>query len=159
MLNDRIDTPIGALRLQFDADGLHAVTIVGGRHTEAQTAAEPHGIYPHRDAFARYFDGELAALAELQIVLHGTEFQQRVWQALRLIPPGATRSYAHLAKQTGHTRASRAVGTANGANRLHLVVPCHRVIRADGSLGGFSAGIGVKRWLLAHEGAEFRLTA
>ncbi|HMB72044.1 MAG TPA: methylated-DNA--[protein]-cysteine S-methyltransferase, partial [Gammaproteobacteria bacterium] len=112
--------------------------------------------YPHAGAFERFFDGELDALAGLPVVMRGSDFQRRVWAALRKIPPGRTVSYAQLAERIGNPRASRAVGSANGRNPLCIVVPCHRVISADGTLGGFSAGLDVKRWLLRHEGAAFR---
>ena len=83
----------------------------------------------------------------------GTEFQREVWAALRTIPPGRTLSYGDLAKKIGRPTAVRAVGAANGANPVSLVVPCHRVIAADGTLGGYGWGLERKRWLLAHEGA------
>lgn len=159
MMIDEIDTPIGPLRLQFDDAGLHAVTIVRGQHDDAKQETGPRKAYPHRDAFERYFAGDLNALSELEIVMHGTDFQQHVWRTLRTIPPGQTLSYAGLAKKIGNSKAMRAVGAANGRNPLCIVVPCHRVISADGSLGGFSAGLDAKLWLLQHEGAEVRAKA
>ncbi|MGD8322820.1 MAG: methylated-DNA--[protein]-cysteine S-methyltransferase [Gammaproteobacteria bacterium] len=153
---DELDTPVGTLRLQFDSDGLHAVTIVAGRRNEVHSAAGRSARYPYADAFKRYFAGDIDALTTLPIVLRGTDFQQRVWGALRRIPPGTTQSYAELAAGIGNRKAVRAVGSANGRNPLCVVVPCHRVIGADGSLGGFSAGLEVKRWLLQHEGAAFK---
>ena len=153
-MHDEIDTPLGPLQLRFDDAGLHAVTIMRAAPDIAGSDAGPTGRYPQRDAFDRYFKGDLNALAGLRIVMNGTAFQQRVWQALREIPPGATCSYAQLAKKIGNSNATRAVGSANGRNPLCIVVPCHRVISADGSLGGFSAGLDAKRWLLRHEGAD-----
>jgi methylated-DNA-[protein]-cysteine S-methyltransferase len=154
---DQIDSPVGPLQLQFDSEGLHAVTILGGANERSDRPLYPAGRYPHRNAFRRYFDGDLTALSELTIVMHGTAFQKSVWQALREIPPGDTQTYAGLAKKIGNARAMRAVGSANGRNPLHIVVPCHRVIRSDHTLGGFSAGLEAKRRLLEHEGAEFDL--
>jgi methylated-DNA-[protein]-cysteine S-methyltransferase len=153
---DELDTPIGPLRLQFDSDGLHAVTIVRGQHADADSGTGPHERYPRKDAFERYFDGNLDALAGLSVIMNGTEFQQRVWQTLRTIPSGTAISYMELAKRIGNSKAMRAVGSANGRNPLCIVVPCHRVISADGSLGGFSAGLDAKRWLLRHEGVAFK---
>lgn len=103
-------------------------------------------------ALRRYIDGDLHALDDLAIDVGGTAFQQRVWKALRTIPLGETWSYSALAAATGAASATRAVGTANGANPVWLVVPCHRVIRSDGSLGGYGGGLDRKAWLLQHEG-------
>jgi methylated-DNA-[protein]-cysteine S-methyltransferase len=104
----------------------------------------------------RYFAGDLAALGEQPVNLHGTAFQCRVWQALRAIPAGETRGYGELATAIGAPNASRAVGAANGSNPVAIIVPCHRVIAADGSLHGYGGGLERKRWLLAHEGAPVR---
>lgn len=101
----------------------------------------------------RYLDGELDALAEVAVDLGGTPFQARVWAALRQIPVGATRSYRQLARAVGRPAAVRAVGAANGRNPVSLVVPCHRVIAADGTLCGYGGGVERKRWLLQHERA------
>ena len=98
-----------------------------------------------------YFAGDLEALDDIALESPGTAFQRRVWAALRAIPPGETTSYSALAAAVGAPRAVRAVGTANGQNLAALVVPCHRVIRADGSLGGYAGGLERKRWLLGHE--------
>lgn len=151
---DLLESPIGNIQLRFDAAGLHAVDILNSRVPEA--APIGHSPYPHRSAFERYFDGDLDALERLPVVMFGSDFQRRVWTALRKISPGRTLSYAQLAERTGNANAARAVGSANGRNPLCIVVPCHRVISADGSLGGFSAGLETKRWLLRHEGAEFK---
>jgi len=150
---DTLETPIGHLELRFDAAGLHTVTLT--RTAAADTGGKP-ARFEFREAFERYFDGEIDALAHLPIVPLGSDFQMRVWRELRRIPPGKTLSYAQLARRVGNPKASRAVGSANGRNPLCIVVPCHRVISADGSLGGFSAGLDAKRWLLRHEGATFK---
>jgi methylated-DNA-[protein]-cysteine S-methyltransferase len=103
-----------------------------------------------------YFDGDLDALADLDLDLRGTAFQRDVWNALRAIPPGETASYRDIAEAVGRPDATRAVGNAVGSNPVAIVVPCHRVIRTSGGLGGFGGGLDRKRWLLAHEGARPR---
>ena len=101
----------------------------------------------------RYFSGEVAVLDEVTVELNGTPFQKNVWQALRRIPSGVTISYAELARRIGEPTAVRAVGTANGANPVAVIVPCHRVIGANGKLTGYGGGLDRKQWLLTHEGA------
>jgi methylated-DNA-[protein]-cysteine S-methyltransferase len=101
-----------------------------------------------------YFDGDLEAIADLATATGGTAFQRTVWSALRRIPAGRTVSYGMLAAQIGQPKAVRAVGSANGANPISIVVPCHRVIGADSSLTGYGGGLHRKRWLLAHERGE-----
>lgn len=103
------------------------------------------------NALAAYFDGELQALDGLELALGGTDFQRQVWTALRAIPAGSTRSYASLAAQIGRPAAVRALGMANGANPISIVLPCHRVIGSDASLTGYAGGLARKQWLLAHE--------
>ncbi len=115
-------------------------------------------IERHRDpagaatALQRYFGGEVAALDGIEVELNGTPFQRRVWETLRRIRAGTTCSYSELARAIGAGSSVRAVGTANGANPVAIVVPCHRVIGADGSLTGYGGGLDRKRWLLQHEG-------
>jgi methylated-DNA-[protein]-cysteine S-methyltransferase len=104
------------------------------------------------DVLARYFAGDFDALDALEIELHGTQFQQRVWQRLRRVRAGATASYQEIARAIGAPAAVRAVGAANGANPIPIVVPCHRIIGSNGSLTGYGGGLDRKRWLLAHEG-------
>lgn len=99
---------------------------------------------------ARYFEGTLAAF-ETPLHLIGSPFQQSVWEQLRRIPPGETRAYADIAQSLGNPTAYRAVAQANGANQLAIVIPCHRVINADGELGGYGGGLARKAWLLNHE--------
>ena len=108
-----------------------------------------------RAAFERYFTGDRTALKAIPWRTGGTEFQRKVWTALTTIPVGETWSYAQLAAAIGKPKAVRAVGLANGANPIPIVVPCHRVIGANGSLTGFGGGLDRKRWLLRHEGAAF----
>ena len=106
-----------------------------------------------------FFAGDLTAIADIPIESAGTPFQRAVWKALRKIPAGETWSYTKLAQRVGRPEAVRAVGTANGSNPISIIVPCHRVIGADGSLTGYSGGLERKRWLLTHEGARLRSAA
>jgi methylated-DNA-[protein]-cysteine S-methyltransferase len=108
------------------------------------------------DALERYFAGNLAALDAIPVETRGTIFQREVWAALRQIPPGETESYGTLARRIGRPSAVRAVGLANGANPIGVVVPCHRVIGTDDSLTGYGGGLERKQWLLAHEGIRLR---
>jgi methylated-DNA-[protein]-cysteine S-methyltransferase len=139
--SDYADRAIRLLERQYGAPGEHYVLI---------SASLPKKI---KAAFAAYFDGALTALEGLAVKTRGTAFQEQVWSALRTIPAGGTVSYGDIANQIGNASAVRAVGAANGANPVGIVVPCHRVIGADGSLTGFGGGIERKRWLLTHEGA------
>lgn len=107
-----------------------------------------------RRALEAYFAGDLAAIEGLETATAGTAFQRQVWTALRTIPAGATTTYGALAAQIGRPKAVRATGLANGANPIGIIVPCHRVVGADGSLTGYGGGLGRKAWLLRHEGAR-----
>ena len=104
----------------------------------------------------RYFDGALDVLDEVPVELNGTPFQKRVWQRLRAVRAGSTASYAELARTIGASNAVRAVGAANGANPVAVIVPCHRIIGSNGSLTGYGGGLERKRWLLRHERAAAR---
>src|SRR5262245_270259 len=104
-----------------------------------------------RDWLAAYFDGTDADVGDLPIEMHGAEFEKRVWRVLLRIPLGGTRSYGSIAKELRSPGASRAVGLANGANPIAIVVPCHRVIGSSGSLVGYGGGLEKKEWLLDHE--------
>lgn len=101
---------------------------------------------------ARYFGGEVGALDTVPVELNGTVFQKKVWDALRRIPGGTTISYGQLARRIGAGAAVRAVGAANGANPVAVIVPCHRVIGSNGRLTGYGGGLERKQWLLSHEG-------
>ncbi|HXS06905.1 MAG TPA: methylated-DNA--[protein]-cysteine S-methyltransferase [Rhizomicrobium sp.] len=103
---------------------------------------------------ARYFKGDLDAIKGIKTANSGTDFQRKVWKALRAIPAGRTTSYGALAASLSLPQAARAVGLANGANPIAIVVPCHRVVGSDGSLTGYGGGIHRKEWLLAHEAAR-----
>ena len=145
-----LDTPIGPLGLVASDAGLQAVLF------DARTL-RPEGRSPVLDESARqlaaYFEGDLVSF-ELPLDLHGTDFQRRCWLALATIPYGQTVSYGEQARRLGlGPDAARAVGSANGSNPLPIVLPCHRVIGADGSHTGFGGGLHVKRFLLEHEGA------
>ena len=118
---------------------------------DLRTVRDPGGV---SGRLAAYFAGDAGALADVPVDAGGTAFQQRVWAALRRIPPGRTVSYQDLARTIGAPRAVRAVGAANGANPVAVVVPCHRVIQTGGGLGGYAGGLERKRWLLAHEGVR-----
>ena len=114
------------------------------------TTADPAGAV---GALSTYFSGELSSLDGIDVELNGTPFQVRVWEALRAVRVGTTASYAQLANRIGASKAVRAVGAANGANPVAIVVPCHRIIGSDGSLTGYGGGLDRKRWLLRHEGS------
>ncbi len=105
-----------------------------------------------RDAMEAYFGGDLSAIDRLLVANGGTDFQRQVWAALRTIPAGQTCSYGQLAAAIDRPKAVRALGLANGANPIAIVVPCHRVIGANGALTGYGSGLARKAWLLAHEG-------
>lgn len=159
---DRFATPIGQM---------YAVTDDAGRlRAFAWADSEARGIEQLRQQYGPrvviadgktpaavrkdiddYFAGDLRAIARIDCATNGTPFQQQVWNALRSIPLGTTWSYGALAVRIGNAAAVRAVGLANGANPIAVVVPCHRVIGTDGSLTGYGGGLARKRWLLAHE--------
>jgi methylated-DNA-[protein]-cysteine S-methyltransferase len=164
ILVDCIDSPIGpltvaqrGLRVCLLHFGPDAPTIDGT--LERWYPGEPRdrrAVADIRTALSRYFAGTLDATDALPVELNGTDFQKRVWQALRRIPAGSTLSYGALARRIGEPAAVRAVGAANGANPVALVVPCHRVIGSDGTLTGYGGGLDRKRWLLDHEHAPWR---
>ncbi len=152
------DTPVGPLRLYFTDQGLTALEFAGEDASPAreQDSPPPH-LQPLIDAAKReltaYFAGAPTDFAALTLDPQGTPFQRRVWQELRRIPRGQAISYKELAERVGSPKACRAVGQANAVNPIALIIPCHRVIAANGGLGGFSSGLDKKRWLLRHEGA------
>jgi methylated-DNA-[protein]-cysteine S-methyltransferase len=102
----------------------------------------------------RYFAGELDALDAIEVEMNGTDFQRRVWAALRDVKAGTTASYAEVARAVGSPAAVRAVGAANGANPVAVIVPCHRIIGTNGTLTGYGGGLERKQWLLRHEGGR-----
>ena len=137
-----LHTPLGEITISEDGDAIVALDWGRGRDQEATPL-----LRRARDQLQAYFDGARLSF-DLPLAPHGSAFQRRVWAALCAIPPGETRSYADIARAIGS--APRAVGGANGANPIPLFIPCHRVIAADGSLGGYSGGDGpaTKRYLL-----------
>ena len=159
---DTLDTPIGAITLVVDGNklcllefedhqpGIEALLARRYGDFRLERVVDPCGF---STVMRRYFEGDLRALESIQVSTDGTEFQQAVWQALKSIPAGQTLSYRELAQRVGRPSAMRAVGAANGANPVALVLPCHRVIGADGSLTGYGGGLDRKEWLLKHEGA------
>jgi methylated-DNA-[protein]-cysteine S-methyltransferase len=150
-----IDSPVGPLLLAGDVSGLTRVHFQGGPAPLQPPAAwrhEPTAFAHTITQLAEYFAGRRRRF-RLPLAPAGTPFQLSVWQALRAIPYGETVSYGQLARQLGLANAARAVGLANGANPLPIIVPCHRVIGADGSLTGFGGGLAIKRALLSLEGA------
>lgn len=151
-----IDSPVGPLLLAADTRGLTRVHFQGGPAPLQPPASWRHDAAPFAHTIvqlAEYFAGQRRTF-QVALAPAGTPFQLAVWQALRAIPYGKTVSYGHLARQLGRTNGARAVGLANGANPLPIIVPCHRVIGADGSLTGFGGGLPIKRALLSLEGAE-----
>ncbi|HEX5304699.1 MAG TPA: methylated-DNA--[protein]-cysteine S-methyltransferase [Dyella sp.] len=150
---DEMPSPVGPLQLVADEHGLRQIAFENERHPK-QVA--PHWVRsPQAVAFAReqleeYFAGTRQVF-ELPLHPVGTPFQLSVWQALAGIPYGSTQSYGEVARRIGEPQAVRAVGAANGRNPLPIVLPCHRVIGANGSLTGFSGGLPIKQFLLALE--------
>jgi len=161
---DRIASPVGEVLVVTDADGVvraldfhdyearlrrllrrhyGEVVLVDGRAPEAV-----------RRAVEAWFDGDLTAFDAVPVKTGGTDFQRSVWKALRDIPAGETRTYGQVAAAIGSPKAVRAVGLANGANPVGVIVPCHRVIGSNGTLTGYAGGMERKRWLLAHESSN-----
>jgi methylated-DNA-[protein]-cysteine S-methyltransferase len=140
----QVATPIGSFRCVGAAGAVSEARFVDS----ADTRRDDKRLAEVLDA---YFAGEVDAIDEIRVDATGTEFQQKVWAALRGIPAGETMSYVEIAGAIGRPGASRAVGTANASNPVGVIVPCHRVVRADGSIGGYGFGVERKRWLLAHE--------
>ena len=159
---DRLKTPIGIALLVTDEDAalralewedyetrMRQLLRLQYGAVELKHARAPAAM---KAALSAYFKGDLDRLGEVKWRVNGTPFQRKVWSALAKIPPGTTMSYGAMAAQLGSPRAMRAVGHANGANPLSVVIPCHRLIGANGSLVKYGGGLHRKRWLLAHEG-------
>ena len=163
---DRIDSPIGAMLVVHDAQArLRALEFADCEPRLLELLRHHYGHCSLHDrpappiicrALADYFAGDIGAIDRIEVATAGTPFQRAVWAALRTIRAGTTASYGALARRLGRPRAVRAVGAANGANPISIVVPCHRVIGADASLTGYGGGLERKRWLLTHEGAAFK---
>ena len=161
---DRLETPIGVALLVSDDDGvLRALDWEDYEPRMKELLRLQYGAVilnearaPRdlRAALASYFKGDLDRLSQIKWRVAGTPFQQKVWKALPKIRPGTTMSYGALAAKIGLPKAIRAVGHANGSNPISVVVPCHRLIGANGSLVKYGGGLKRKRWLLKHEGVE-----
>lgn len=148
-----LDSPVGSLTLVGDGEALMGLYMHDQRHRpELPEGAERHdrAFSEAREQLRAYFNGKLQ---EFDLPLHseGTTFQRSVWRALQKIPYGVTQSYGELAQRIGKPGASRAVGLANGKNPIGIIVPCHRVIGANGTLTGYGGGLERKQWLLEHE--------
>ena len=165
LLIDRIATPLGEFALVADEAGrLHAAEwtdctdrmerslriLYSAGGYALNNARNPGGLSA---AIRAYFAGDIGAIDALPVADRGTPFQRAVWRALRKVPAGKTMTYRDLARRIGKPAAIRAVGAANGANPISVVVPCHRLVGADGSLTGYGGGIRRKQWLLDHERA------
>jgi O-6-methylguanine DNA methyltransferase len=160
-----VGTPLGDMVALASSEGLCALEFTGPGKRLARLNARLERWFPAceivdtdapalartRAWLAAYFDGTSADSADLPLDMRGAPFELRVWTALRAIPPGRTTSYGAVAKSVGSPGAARAVGAANGANPISIIVPCHRVIGASGSLVGYGGGLDRKTWLIDHE--------
>ncbi len=164
----RIPTPVGPMLIAVD-DQDRLRVLDWESHVErmkrlmdryygrgAVTLKDTDAVNPVAERLTAYVEGDIAAIEDVATETTGTAFQREVWRALREIPAGQTWSYGQLAAHIGRPAAVRAVGLANGSNPIGIVVPCHRVIGANGTLTGYGGGIERKRWLLRHESAAFR---
>ena len=140
-----VSFPLGTFRASVDEGVVRAATFDG---TPQPRHRDRFGV---ADVLDEYFEGDVDALDRIAAEGEGTPFQRDVWKRLREIPAGEPISYGELARRVGKPNAQRAVGMANAANPIALIVPCHRVIRTGGALGGYAFGLDYKRWLLAHE--------
>jgi len=160
---ERMETPVG--QVIIGTDDRQALRVLDFTDYETRmhrllerqygkggfSLTQARGSSPAAAVLGRYFAGDLKAIDRLKTANGGTAFQRKVWAAPRTIPARATTSYGELAARLGMPKAARAVGLANGANPIAIVVPCHRVIGANGGLTGYGGGLARKRWLLAHE--------
>lgn len=145
------DTPLGRMQAHADTHALHFLGFI----EDVGITQDPEGpLLLIEEELNAYFRGELKEFTT-PIFLQGTPFQEKVWQSLRKIPFAVTKSYKEIAEAIENPLGSRAVGNANGANPFVIIIPCHRVVQADGSLGGYSSGLWRKQWLLDHERNQF----
>ena len=157
---ERVDSPLGTIVLVTSGERLCSLDFCGyedrmhrllfKRFGAVKLSARPEASGAQL-ALRAYLGGELHAFAKIPLCLDGTAFQENVWAALKRIQPGSTCSYKFIAQDLGKPGASRAVGMANRSNPIALAIPCHRVIGANGTLGGYAGGIEKKKWLLDHE--------
>ncbi len=152
MYVSHIKTPLGAMRATSDERALYALEFIEDGALFSHVSKKPAPIVSIEEELRRYFQGELECF-QTPLAFQGSPFQKAVWKELKKIPFGETRSYADIARAIENPLAVRAVGSANGANRLAIVIPCHRVINANGALGGYASGLARKQWLLTLEGA------
>jgi methylated-DNA-[protein]-cysteine S-methyltransferase len=155
----RFESPVGPLLLAGDSNGLRQVSFESSKRSAPPRPDWKQDKAPFDEVVRQlqaYFRGELKEF-DLPLAMDGTEFQLRVWNALRAIPYGQTISYAQLAGRIGNPKAVRAVGLANGSNPIPIIVPCHRVIGSDGSLTGFGGGLSTKKKLLELESKQLKL--
>lgn len=152
MHSARVESPIGDILIEGDDDSITRLGRIGGGYdSEAWVSVDRFAaIKEAAQQLDAYWSGELFDF-DLSLTPGGTPFQNKVWTALRTIPYGKTASYGDIARKIGSPTASRAVGAANGRNPIAIVVPCHRVIGANGTLTGYAGGLDMKRELLAHE--------
>lgn len=143
-----IKSPLGFTKITGDLDGIASVTVLNSE--EKITDIIPEVLEDCVLQLNQYFEGSREQFS-LKLNPKGTDFQNRVWNALQTIPHGKTTSYLQLSKQLGDVKAIRAVANANGKNPLWIVIPCHRVIGSDGSLTGYAGGLHRKKWLIEHE--------
>lgn len=153
-----IETPLGTMYLAIRDGALREAGFVeiwarpvlspDGDEAGEELSSEARFV---RDAVAGYFDGDVKAIEDIEIEPEGTDFQRAVWQAIREVPAGRTVSYQDIARAVGKPSAYRAVGTATGRNPVGIAVPCHRIVRSDGGLGGYGGGLDRKEWFLEHE--------
>jgi methylated-DNA-[protein]-cysteine S-methyltransferase len=164
LLIDSFDSALGKILLVSDGERLCALdyadyesrmlTLLKRHYADFQLREmiDPQGF---SSLITAYLAGDLACIDRIPVSTGGTAFQQQVWSALRTIPPGTVRTYGELAAQLGKPTAARAVGMTNALNPIAIVVPCHRLLGANGALTGYAGGLERKRWLLQHEGVRF----
>lgn len=145
-----LDSPIGPITITASPRGITAVAFATAHASDAHHPVAAAFAADAARQLTEYFSSTRADF-DLPLAPEGTPFQHRVWTCLRSIPHGETRAYADVARALGHPDASRAVGAANAANPIAIIIPCHRVIAADGTLHGYAGGLHRKRWLLDHE--------
>ena len=159
MYYTKLESPLGPLLLAANNYGLRFLSFAASNRAVVPRPDWTHEKTPFRETIRQlqaYFHGELKEF-DLALDLEGSEFQLRVWQSLRAIPFGKTISYGELAQRIGEPKAARAVGLANGANPIPIIVPCHRVIGSNGYLTGYGGGLSIKEKLLSFESGQLRL--
>ncbi|HEU5034180.1 MAG TPA: methylated-DNA--[protein]-cysteine S-methyltransferase [Mycobacteriales bacterium] len=154
-----LPTPVGDLALLVQDDALVAAgfTDVDDQYARLHTddpLRQVNDLGPFSATLTAYFGGDLTAMDVLPVSQPGGAFRQAAWKVMREVPPGEVMTYAELAARAGSPQAVRAAGSACAQNRVAPVVPCHRIVRTGGSLGGYYYGLGAKQWLLAHERGE-----